>query len=61
MPTLLMWGDREPLGDVGVARAVVDRIPRAELALVPAGHAPWIGRADQTAERLTDFVLRRRS
>jgi pimeloyl-ACP methyl ester carboxylesterase len=43
MPTLLIWGEHEPLGGVSVARAVTDLIPHARLEVLPTGHGPWLG------------------
>jgi pimeloyl-ACP methyl ester carboxylesterase len=58
VPTMLIWGDRDPLGDVTVAQAIVDRLPEGELAVVPAGHGPWLGRPAETAGIVTDFLHR---
>lgn len=55
-PTLLVWGDREPLGSVQVARHIARLIPNATLEVVPAGHAPWIGQADLTAKLINEFA-----
>jgi pimeloyl-ACP methyl ester carboxylesterase len=56
VPTLLVWGEREPLGGVEVARAVTDFIPRARLRVLPTGHAPWLGEPALTAATVLDFV-----
>lgn len=56
MPTLLVWGRNEPLGDVTVARGVTDLIPSATLAVLPGGHAPWLGQPAQTAAVILDFL-----
>lgn len=56
MPTLLAWGDREPLGSVSVAQAVTDLIPQARLQVLPSGHAPWLGQPAQTAAAVADFL-----
>lgn len=56
MPTLLIWGEREPLGGVPVAQEIAQLIPRAELAVLPGGHAPWLGHPARTAEAVMDFV-----
>jgi len=58
MPTMLIWGDREPLGSVSVARAVTDLIPQARLHVMPTGHCPWLGQPAQTAATVADFVSR---
>lgn len=55
-PTLLVWGDREPLGPVEVARHVAGLIPNATVEVVPAGHAPWLGRPEQLATLISDFA-----
>ncbi len=56
MPTLLVWGRDEPLGGVAVARGVTDLIPSAKLAVLPGGHAPWLGQPAQTAVVILDFL-----
>jgi len=61
MPTLLIWGEREPLGSVSVARAVSELIPRGRLQVLPTGHGPWLGQPSQTAATVVDFVRRGRS
>jgi pimeloyl-ACP methyl ester carboxylesterase len=56
MLTLLVWGDREPLGRVPVAQAVTELIPQAQLQVLASGHAPWLGQPAQTAAAVADFV-----
>jgi len=56
VPTLVMWGEREPLGGVSVAEAATELIPRARLKVLPTGHAPWLGQPTQTAAAIIDFV-----
>jgi pimeloyl-ACP methyl ester carboxylesterase len=56
-PTLLIWGDREPLGSVEVAQHIARLIPNATLEVVPAGHAPWLGQPDLTAKLINEFAL----
>lgn len=56
MPTLLVWGEREPLGSVSVAQAVTELIPHARLVVLPTGHGPWLGQPAQTAAAVADFV-----
>ncbi len=47
-PTLLIWGADDRFFDVGVGRAAADRIPGAQLHVIPrAGHVPFF---DQPAE-----------
>lgn len=41
--TLLIWGDRDPVGSVDVAEAVARLLPNAVLRVLPAGHVPQLG------------------
>jgi pimeloyl-ACP methyl ester carboxylesterase len=56
VPTLVVWGERDPLGGVPVARAVTDLIPRARLEVLPTGHGPWLGQPARTAATVADFL-----
>lgn len=56
VPTLLIWGERDPLGDGAVARAVADLIPDARLRVLPTGHGPWLGEPALTAATVLDFL-----
>ena len=56
MPTLLIWGEYEPLGGVPVAQAVTRLIPHARLEVLPTGHGPWLGQPTRTATAVLDFV-----
>ena len=56
VPTLLLWGEQEPLGSPSVARAVSDLIPDGRLELLPGGHAPWLGQPVLTATKVAHFV-----
>jgi pimeloyl-ACP methyl ester carboxylesterase len=39
MPTLVIWGEYEPLGGVSVAQSLTDLIPDARLEVLPTGQA----------------------
>jgi pimeloyl-ACP methyl ester carboxylesterase len=56
MPTLLMWGEHDPVGSVAAARAAAGQIPDARFEVLPGGHAPWLGHPERTAAFVTDFV-----
>ena len=56
MPTLVVWGEHEPLGRVSVAQALTELIPRARLEVLPTGHAPWLGQPARTAGAVVEFV-----
>lgn len=54
-PTLVIWGDDEPVGDVSVAEEVTELIPDARLEILPAGHGPWLGHPERTAALVEAF------
>ncbi len=56
MPTLMVWGERDPLGGASVAQAVTEMIPDARLEVLPTGHGPWLGQPTQTAAAIIGFV-----
>ena len=56
MPTLIVWGERDPLGGVPVAQGITDLIPHASLEVLPTGHGPWLGEPAKTAATIVDFV-----
>ena len=51
-----MWGKRERLGSVGVAKAAADMIPDGRLHVLAGGHAPWLGQPVETAVAVLDFA-----
>lgn len=53
-PTLFVWGAQDPFGGEPVARALVDRLPNAELDVMPeAGHSPWLDDMDACVTKMT--------
>ncbi|HET6749919.1 MAG TPA: alpha/beta hydrolase [Actinomycetes bacterium] len=56
MPTLVLWGEQDPVGSIPVARAVTELIPDARLEALPTGHGPWLGQPTRTAAAVTDFA-----
>jgi pimeloyl-ACP methyl ester carboxylesterase len=56
VPTLLIWGDRDPVGAVKVAQATARLVPTAQLEVLPAGHVPFLGHRDRVSELLSRFV-----
>ena len=56
VPTLIVWGEHDPIGDPTVARALADAIPGARLELLPTAHMPWFAEPDRTAELVASFV-----
>jgi pimeloyl-ACP methyl ester carboxylesterase len=52
MPVSFLWGTDDPNGGEEIAETFVQRLPDAELEMVPnAGHAPWIDEPELCAER----------
>ena len=56
MPTLVLWGERDPVGSIPVARAAAELIPDARLEVLPTGHGPWLGQPTRTAATVADFA-----
>jgi pimeloyl-ACP methyl ester carboxylesterase len=56
VPTLMIWGDRDPVVPIEAARAAAQLIPDARLEILPAGHVPQLGHPEQVAELLTAFA-----
>jgi 2-hydroxy-6-oxonona-2,4-dienedioate hydrolase len=60
-PTLLVFGERDPMGGPVVGRRMAEVMGDAELHVVAGGHAPWIHHAPQIAPSLMSFLERVRS
>jgi len=57
IPTLLVWGSRDPVVPVHHARAVCDELPTTSLHVVAeAGHMPQLSCPSGFAEAVTTFV-----
>ena len=56
VPTLMIWGDRDPIVPLTQARAVAAEIPHARLEVLPAGHVPQLGHPDRVAALLEEFA-----
>jgi pimeloyl-ACP methyl ester carboxylesterase len=56
MPTLVLWGDRDPVGSAQVAQAIADLIPHGRALVLPAGHGPFLGHPAQVADNLVSFT-----
>ncbi len=56
VPTLLIWGDKDPVGSVACAAAVTRLIPDARLEVLPGGHVPWFGHPDDVCALLSGFT-----
>ncbi len=56
VPTRFIWGDEAPLLSADDARHTVDRMPGAELIVVPGGHTPWEDDPPRRAALVTEFL-----
>ncbi len=56
VPTLMIWGNHDPVGPIEAARAAAQLIPDARLEVLPAGHVPQLGHPEQVAKLLTAFA-----
>jgi pimeloyl-ACP methyl ester carboxylesterase len=56
VPTLMVWGDRDPVVSVADARAVAELIPSARLEVLSAGHVPQLGHPARVAQLLVEFT-----
>jgi pimeloyl-ACP methyl ester carboxylesterase len=50
VPTLLLWGDADPISPVGVGRTLAELLPNAELVVLPGGTH------DLARERVDDIL-----
>jgi pimeloyl-ACP methyl ester carboxylesterase len=57
VPTLMIWGDRDPVVPLAQARAAAAEIPDARLEVLPAGHVPQLGHPDRVAALLEEFAV----
>jgi pimeloyl-ACP methyl ester carboxylesterase len=56
VPTLLIWGDRDPVGAVEAAQASAAAIPDSQLEVLHGGHVPYLGNAERASELVSEFV-----
>ena len=56
-PTLLLWGDEDPMGGTAVADSFACLLADSTLEVMSrTGHAPWVDDPDHVAARLRDFL-----
>jgi 3-oxoadipate enol-lactonase len=59
-PTLVLHGDQDAMSPLANARVLAERIPDAELAVLPgAGHAYALEQPEASLRRLVDWLARR--
>jgi pimeloyl-ACP methyl ester carboxylesterase len=59
VPTLMIWGDRDPVVPLEHAREAAVEIPQARLEVLSAGHVPQLGHPDKVAALVQGFGLTR--
>lgn len=57
-PALVIWGKYDPFISVRHAERQRDSFPSADVAVLEAGHWPWIERPDEAAEHILPFLRR---
>lgn len=55
-PTLVIWGDNDPVGTVEAGEETTRLIPGARMEVLPGGHVPYLGQPERVAELLMRFV-----
>jgi pimeloyl-ACP methyl ester carboxylesterase len=57
IPTLLVWGEKDPLVPPTVGRLMREKIPNSQLVILPgAGHMPMFERPEELNRVLLDFL-----
>jgi len=56
VPTLMIWGDHDPVMSVKRARAAAALMPDARLEVLPAGHVPQLGNPERVAAMIDEFT-----
>lgn len=56
MPVFALLGDADVFIAPGVAQRALDRIPGSRAAALPAGHAPWLNRPDESRAAVAAFL-----
>lgn len=56
VPTLMIWGDHDPVVPVEDARAVAALVPHAHLEVLVAGHVPQLGHPARVAALIEEFA-----
>jgi pimeloyl-ACP methyl ester carboxylesterase len=56
---LLLWGENDPVRSNDAAERTARCLPNAEVAILPTGHAPWLGEPDRCGKLITTFLNKR--
>jgi 2-hydroxy-6-oxonona-2,4-dienedioate hydrolase len=50
-PSFFLWGEHDNYGDATVGRRLVEKMPNAQLEVLPgSGHLPWLDDPERAAE-----------
>ena len=55
-PTLVIWGDHDPVGSTEAGETTARLLTDARLEVLPGGHVPYLGHPERVAELLSEFV-----
>ena len=55
-PTLFVWGENDPFGNLDVARQVVSIMPNAKLSEMPVGHLPFVDQPQVCGQTIREFL-----
>ena len=56
-PTLLLWGQDDPFGSIGLGRQIASALPHAQLRpFSVSGHLPWLDSPEAHADRIREFL-----
>jgi pimeloyl-ACP methyl ester carboxylesterase len=55
-PTLVIWGDRDPVGATEAGETAARLLADARLEVLPGGHVPYLGHPARVGELLSEFV-----
>jgi pimeloyl-ACP methyl ester carboxylesterase len=57
VPTLLIWGDHDPIGPMESAQTTAAAaIPQAQLEVLSARHVPYLGHPERVSEVVSEFI-----
>ena len=54
-PTLVVWGEHDPIGSPDDVRESIQAIPNARLETIPTAHAPFLSTPERCAELVRSF------
>ena len=55
-PVQFVWGEKDPFGDLNVARQAAEIMPDARLYEMETGHLPFLDRPQETARVIREFL-----